>query len=410
MENSQKSVRSPSADGIAAVPGKVHRSSRKDRFGRKLVAVLFRRMFRQLGGRLCEPGGLPAEGIHRVLISRPNHRLGNTVLISALIIEVEALYPGAEIDLVGSDATDTIYSPLFGVHRVFALPGKIVRHLWYSAGVLREIRSCRYDLAIDACNGSQSGKILLSLVNARYKLGFPDRGSGLDSDWHAFQWPAHLAHRAVFLLRKAYAGRTSQVYPPLRVLLSPTEIAQAGKMLSCICIGRGQPGPGRVVGVFANATGAKCYGEKWWADFLGTFQALCPGVRIVEFVAAHGQSNLGDRFVPFYTRNLRHLAAMAAVMDGFISADCGVMHLAAASGTATLGLFSITDPAKYAPYGGANKAIDTRNVGVLDAAVDAAHWFAGLPPREESHENGRVLRNDARSPHDAVAAAESGAG
>jgi heptosyltransferase-3 len=86
-------------------------------------------MFRRLGSHLCEPDGLPVEGIHRVLISRPDHRLGNTVLVSALINEVEALYPGAEVDRVGGDATDTIYSLLSGVHRVSAFPRKIARHL-----------------------------------------------------------------------------------------------------------------------------------------------------------------------------------------------------------------------------------------------------------------------------------------
>lgn len=362
-------------------------------------------MFRRLGSDLCEPGGLPVDGIHRVLISRPNHRLGNTVLISALISEIEVLYPGAEVDLVGSDATNTIYSPLFGVHRVFAFPQRIARHLWYSAGLLREIRSCRYDLAIDACNGSQSGKILLSLAKARFKLGFPDRGVERESAWHAFSWPEHLAQRGVFLLREAYAGTTGQAYPPLRILLSKQEMEHATKMLSGLCVGRDQP----IVGVFANATGAKCYGEAWWADFLDAFQTACPGVRIVELVAAHGESSLANRFVPFYTRNLRHLAAMVASMEGFISADCGVMHLAAASGVPTLGLFSITDPAKYAPYGGANEGIVTLNDSAPDAADAAVRWFSGLPSRADLKPPRCSVRADASVGPDARLAVGSDA-
>jgi heptosyltransferase-3 len=127
----------------------------------------------------------------------------------------------------------------------------------YSAGLLREIRSCRYDLAIDACNGCPSGNILLSLARARFKLGFPDPGTAPASAWHAFLLPEHLAQRGVFLLRKAYAGSTRQAYAPLRILLSEQEMERARKMLSCLCAGSDQP----IVGVFANATGAKCYGE-----------------------------------------------------------------------------------------------------------------------------------------------------
>ncbi|MGH8183805.1 MAG: hypothetical protein ACREPH_09105, partial [Rhodanobacteraceae bacterium] len=39
---------------------------------------------------------------------------------------------------------------------------------------------------------------------------------------------------------------------------------------------------------------------------------------------------------------------------------CGVMHLASASGAPTLGLFSVTEALKYAPYGHGSLALDTR--------------------------------------------------
>ena len=136
------------------------------------------------------------------------------------------------------------------------------------------------------------------------------------------------------------------------------------------------------VAIFPNATGAKCYSESWWNQFVDTFQSLCPQVHLVDLLAAHGRSQLGSRPTPFYSQNLRRLAAMIACMDGFISADCGVMHLAAASGTPTLGLFSATDPAKYAPCGGANAGLDTRGKHVVAVATAAAEWCARLSPKQ----------------------------
>src|SRR5690348_597710 len=56
-----------------------------DARGRAWAASILRRRFRRVGHALCEPGGLPQAGIHRVLVCRPNHRLGNSVLISPLI-------------------------------------------------------------------------------------------------------------------------------------------------------------------------------------------------------------------------------------------------------------------------------------------------------------------------------------
>ena len=366
---------------FVAVPptatGSLKRSLPKDAWRRVAVSWMLRRMFHKVGGQLCAPGGLPTTGIHRVLVCRPNHRLGNSVLISPLIAEIETLYPGAEIDILGSHATACLYANRFSVHDVFALPQKIARHIWYSAGVLRALRRCRYDLAIDACNGSQSGRIALAMAQARHKLGFPDALVNPASAWHALTWPAHLADRGVFLLRQAYAGTIAADYPRLNLDLTTGEKQAAAKTLARV---RGEAGGHRdmTVAIFPNATGAKCYSEDWWRQFVDTFQSLCPQVQLVDMLAAHGRSQLGSQLAPYYSRNLRRMAAMISCMDGFISADCGVMHLAAASGTPTLGLFSVTDPAKYGPHGGANAALDTRGMNAAAVAVTAARWCARL--------------------------------
>ena len=69
---------------------------------------------------------------------------------------------------------------------------------------------------------------------------------------------------------------------------------------------------------------------------------------------------------------------MIACMDGFISADCGVMHLAAAVGTPTLGLFTQSNRSKYTPYGPGNEGID---VDPADDVTDTAPCVAGWVDR-----------------------------
>lgn len=357
-----------------------------DAWRRDALARVFGRMFRKVGRRLCEPGGLPTVGIHRILVCRPNHRLGNSVLISPLIAEIETLYPGAEIDILGSQAAACLYENRFSVHQVFVLPQKIARHLWASARELRALRRCHYDLAIDACNGSQSGRIALALAQARYRLGFPDPRVNPESAWHALAWPRHHADRSVFLLRQAYAGTTAADYPRLNLDLTPGEKEAAAKVLARVC-GEARERGRVTVAIFPNATGAKCYSEDWWQRFVETLESQCPQVQLVDMLAAHGRSQLDARLAPFYSRNLRRMAAMISCMDGFISADCGVMHLAAASGTPTLGLFSVTDPAKYAPSGGANAALDTRGMDSVAVAIAAARWCARLLPQQDISES-----------------------
>lgn len=327
-----------------------------------------------MDAQLCAPGQLPVRGIFRILVCRPNHRLGNAVLVSALFVELETLYPGAEIDVVsGGVAGEALFADRFQVHQVFSLPRKIARHLWSTLRLLRELRRCHYDLAIDACNGSQSGRLLLAWVNARYKIGFA--GTMESAAQAGLACPEHLAQRSVFLLRTAYAGQSDGPWPRLDIELPEVEKLQAKRALAAI-LGEapGHARSRRVIGVFSNATGAKLYDVSWWSQFISTFQALQPDVQLVDLVAEQGQTQLRGDFPAYYTRNLRHFAAMISAMDGFISADCGVMHLAVASGTPTLGLFSVTSVAKYGPYGPGNAAVDTSALRASDVAAVASNW------------------------------------
>jgi heptosyltransferase III len=349
-----------------------------DDFRRRFIAVFFGRLFGAVNRGLCEPGQLPTRGIHRVLICRPNHRLGNAILISPLLAEVEALYPGAEIDLVtGGNAAQNVFANRFQIRRIFSLPQKIARHLFFTIGLLRQLRHNSYDLAIDACDGSQSGRLLLALVNARYKLGLPDVSRSGESAWNHLPWPEYFGHRGVFLLRTAYAGTIERVYPSPNIRLSEPELQQAQRALAAV-LGESvqRPRAQPVVGIFANATGAKRYGAEWWAEFVKTLHVVQPDLRIVDLVAEHGQTQLGGDFPSYYTRDLRRLASVVANMDAFISADCGVMHLAVASGTPTLGLFSVTCAVKYGPCGHAHTAIGTSALSAAEVAGMASDWLS----------------------------------
>ena len=48
-------------------------------------------------------GTINPQQVKRVLISRPNHRLGNLLLITPLVQEVQTLFPNATIDVFIKD-------------------------------------------------------------------------------------------------------------------------------------------------------------------------------------------------------------------------------------------------------------------------------------------------------------------
>jgi ADP-heptose:LPS heptosyltransferase len=373
----------PSTTALPVPPGRL--ASRWDVLRRRVVARCFAGLFGGVGRDLCEPGQLPAQGIYRVLICRPNHRLGNALLISPLLAEVEALYPGAEIDIItGGHAASMLFAHRFQLGRIFSLPPRIARHLWFSASLLRALRGKSYDLAIDACDGSQSGRLLLAMVRARYKVGLPDELVNPHSAWHALVRPEHFAQRGVYLLRMARSGVSAPPYPPLSLPLTTAELHEGKAMLarvlgepaaSAVPAGAGAADTRPVLGLFANATGAKRYDTAWWRSFVAALQGLRPDWRIVDLVADHGRSQLDDAFAAYYTRDLRRLGGVIANLDAYISGDCGVMHLAAACGTPTLGLFSVTSASKYGPYGPGNLALDTRRLDAAQVAAVAAPWL-----------------------------------
>lgn len=341
---------------------------------RRLIARCFGRLFRSLEDTLCEPRTLPVRGIHHVLVCRHNHRLGNTLLIGPLIAEIEHLYPGAEIDiLVSGNIGRTLYADWFPVHNIVCLPRHIARHLPRTIRLLAQLRRTRYDLVIDACPGSQSGRLLLAIAKARYKIGFPT-GQGEHRNATAgrsLPAPDHLAQKSIFLLRSVYAGSTRKAYPPLDIRLTTEERRLGGVALNGL-LGAAQSSCNRrVVGVFMAATGAKCYDESWWVRLLDALRALRSDLQLVEVLPDDGRSRSNSSLPTFYSRDVRKIAAVVSQMHGFISADCGIMHLAMAAGTPTAGLFSITDRSKYAPYGNGSGAIDTPGKTHAEIAAEA---------------------------------------
>ncbi len=303
---------------------------------------------------------LPERGIHRILICRVTKSLGNTLLVTPLVGELHALYPGAEIDvLTRSGVADEVFGALFPIRRIFRVPGRTFAHALRVLGIVRRVRETMYDLVIDPNPRSGTGRLWLSCARARFKLGFA--GGRLSGQLtHAVPveaCSAHFGKQSVDLLRLA-AGRAGGTdWPPLDIGLHQAERDAGRAALALIASGPG--GEKGVVGVFANATGAKRHALDWWNRFLPALESSLVGYRIVEIVPASGASMLDDRYPAFYASDIRKLASVLSALTLYVSADCGVMHLACATGTPVAGLFNVTDPANWGPYGRHDIGIDS---------------------------------------------------
>ncbi len=124
--------------------------------------------------------------------------------------------------------------------------------------------------------------------------------------------------------------------------------------------------------IFPNATGRKRLDATWWQAFVDELVRRAGPLRIVELVAADGQSRIGNAYPTYFTSDPRKLAAFIDAADIYVSADCGVMHLAAATRATTIGIFGATDPDRYAPFGGRNMGFRSDEGCPLAAAIRVA--------------------------------------
>lgn len=329
---------------------------------------------------------MPKKGIYRILLCRPNHRLGNTLLLTPLITELEHAYKGAEIDILseGQIAAE-VFSTSFSVKNIYCLPRRGFKHPWAFLSLLLRIRKTRYDLIIDPCLGSGFSRTMTKFLHGRYKLGFADRldGSGLTHAVPRSVAMQHMAKRAINLVRwiNKHSDGDGDGFPSMDIRLTAHEHEQGKRMLTGILSDVARPLTHPLVGIFANATGAKRYPLDWWREFIAALMQRLPHVSIVEFVPMHGKSMLDCAWPAYYSSDIRRMGAVMAAVDLVVSADCGVMHLAVASGVPTLGLFCVTDPSVYEPYGHESGALQTGGLSARDCAEKVVDTYAGLLTR-----------------------------
>lgn len=301
----------------------------------------------------AESEALPTAGIFRVLICRVSHSLGNTLLVTPLVQEIEATWPGAEIDiLTRSLVAAEIFASYSCVRNIYCLPRHGVCHPLRVLRALRRMRETQYDLAIDTDPRSQTGRALLLRSRARHKLGFvSDKKSGtLSHGVDPAGAPKHAGQFPVYLLRSAL-HRTVSEYPPLDLRLTRFECEEGRRILARLTAGTKAPVKKGIIGIFANATGPKFLNEDWWRDFMPTIEAHFADFSIVEIVPMSGESMLGSRYPAYYSSSIRKLAKVLSELSGLICLDCGIMHLARASGTPTAAIFTTTDVQEWGPYG-----------------------------------------------------------
>lgn len=354
-------------------------ASRLQALRRRLTQHAMRWVFGSSKSRARSADGLSRRDIHRILISRSVRTLGDSLTLTPLLQAIGRVWPGAEIDLLSRcPVAEQIYGTYFGIGRIIRLPAHPIGHPLRTLQALGQMRKTIYDLAIDPDPQSQSGRLLTLIARKDRSLGFsgPHKSGTMTYSVGTSDMPEHQAMQSVFLLRSALGKHPSECpYPQMDIRLTEGERKEGKDALTRLLAEQASSCKG-CIGLFADATGDKRFDAAWWHRFAGTLQHGTNGYTLIEVLsAASVHSLLAPRYPCFYSGHVRKLAAVLANLSFFVSADCGVMHLASAVGVPTVGIFKTTDPSKWGPYGGSNCSIDARGLDPEQVANEALRAF-----------------------------------
>lgn len=306
--------------------------------------------------------------IKRILISRPNHRLGNLLLITPLIQEVQATFPDCKIDLfVKGGLAPIVFKNYDNINLIIELPKKPFDNLLKYFKVWITIKKQHYDMVINVDKNSSSGRLSVQFANAKYKF-FGDTAEDLQLQYADYE---HIAKYPIYnfrnFLKQLGFEKKENPIPSIDIKLSPEEIAGGKKILDDIVTNHK-----KTISFFTYATADKCYAVDWWTKFYERLQQEYQDqYNLVEVLPVENISQIGFKAPTYYSKDVREIASVIANTELFIGADSGIMHLAAAGLTPTVGLFSRPNIKKYQPF-------NNNSIGINTNSGDMEQWIESI--------------------------------
>jgi ADP-heptose:LPS heptosyltransferase len=305
--------------------------------------------------------------IKRVLISRPNHRLGNQLLLTPLVQEVIDTFPDCKIDLfVKGGVANAVFENYENIDKVIQLPRKPFNQLIKYILCWFKLKKHDYDLVINGDKNSSSGRLSTQIAKAKFKVF----GEINDSIQHTFDAYKHISKYPIYNLRdyltKIGFPKNNKPIPTLNIKLSEVEIAHGKSVLNGIVNNNKS-----TICIYTNATGDKIYDEDWWMKLYNLLLKNYPEYNIIELLPIENTSKINFAAPNFYSKDVREMCALIANTAVFIAADNGVMHLASAAQIPVVGFFKVTKLEKYRPYGNGSLAFNTNDTNIND-------WLKGI--------------------------------
>jgi heptosyltransferase-3 len=342
---------------------------------------------------------LRLEKVEKILLVRPNFRLGNSILAIPSIYLFRKNYPQAKIDFVGGPLSKTLFANL-PIDKHYQVARRFPESSWAYPALLQKLRRENYDLAVEvSCSQSALGAFIVGLSGARFKAGKEGKWDfGYDMK---IPKPAELnKYRLLPALVAAMGLETEGIFP--KIILSSAEIAAGNAILRAAGLSDGHP----ILGVFIGAR--ERHGKKWPAsNFTQLILNLAArGIQVAAFLGPEEQNQiayLSDHLKPhapvIFEPALRKFAAAVAQCELFVSCDSGPMHLACALGVRTIAIFQNNNFNRWGPPSQTAKIVhDPKGVSVeIIVAACLAEFSALSNSRQSSRPDQRQSIESARN-------------
>ncbi len=298
--------------------------------------------------------------------------IGDVVQTLPALEAVKNLYPDSEITWVVEEAAAGILEghPLISRliiskrktwTRMLTSPRTFLTGLGSIIRFFRDLRSARYDIAIDFQGLLKSG-IVIGFARASRKIGFDGTRElsylFLNERLPAFDIEKHALQRYLDVAR--YLG--AQNPEPVCKLPVQNDIEKLRQKVSMI---KKEGQPLVVINPVAR------WKTKLWPE--RNFSELADRLvqekkAVIIFSGSSDDRTLNRRVTKMMRQNaynwagemsLKELAALAMLSDLFITTDTGPMHIAAAAGAKVLALFGPTAPWRTGPYGSGHIVVRT---------------------------------------------------
>lgn len=346
-----------------------------EKLGKQILFLPFRRA-RGRGGARAGSRPDPA----RVLVVRPDDRIGNMLLLTPLFDAIRRAWPRAVLDVVTARATGELLEgdPRIARRIVFD-KRRLVEGPWRLARFVSSLRSARYGLVLDASHPQEfslTASLIVAAARGDWKIGYA-AGPAADVLDDALGWSPdaerHQSEVFVDLLRRLVPGAASG---PLTLPLEPSEREAGRRRL----LDAGAEADRAWIGLHPGGRGAK----RWPLErFVAVARALerVPGRRVLVFQGP-GESALVDawpadvgRVVPALP--VRDFAAAISAPRLVIAGDTGPMHLAQAVGTPTLAIFLFANHGVFGPPGPPHRTLYAPGGPGDESVVRAAEEMLG---------------------------------